>query len=144
MSRKILGLTAALTAVLLLAACLPKPSPPTETPLPVAVEEQAAAGDTGGSAEEASTDAAANSDNQPAPPAIDSQALFDANGCANCHGADRQGQLAPALLPETLTKDPSIYVNTITNGRNRMPAFGEELTPEEIEALVQWLMTPAE
>jgi len=36
--------------------------------------------------------------------------------CSGCHGEDREGENGPALLPDVLTKDPSVYVNTVTNG----------------------------
>lgn len=130
MNRKTLFLSAAVMAVLLLAACSPQSVPPADTPLPPADAAQGA-------------DAAA-ADEQSAPSALDGQALYEANGCANCHGQNREGVLAPALLPERLTKDPGVYINTITNGRGRMPTFGKDLTAQEIEALVQWLMAPVE
>jgi mono/diheme cytochrome c family protein len=72
----------------------------------------------------------------------DAAALFQANRCTSCHGADRQGNVGPALLPDRLTKPASDYISTITDGKGGMPAFGNRLTPEQIQAIVTWLQTP--
>ncbi len=73
--------------------------------------------------------------------AIDPVTLF-ANNCARCHGADRSGKAGPALLPTRLNKDASQYAHTITNGSGGMPAFGNRLSAEEINALADWILTP--
>jgi mono/diheme cytochrome c family protein len=72
----------------------------------------------------------------------DAAALFQANRCISCHGADRQGGVGPALLPDRLTKPAADYISTITDGKGGMPAFGNRLTPEQIQAIVNWLQTP--
>jgi len=61
--------------------------------------------------------------------------------CLRCHGEDREGENGPALLPDVLTKDPSVYVNTITNGSGPMPAWGNRLSADEIDALVEFIMS---
>ena len=61
--------------------------------------------------------------------------------CLGCHGEDREGDNGPALLPDVLTKDPSVYVNTITNGSGPMPAWGNRLSADEINALVEFIMS---
>ena len=71
---------------------------------------------------------------------IDAAAIFSAN-CARCHGADRSGRNGPALLPERLTKDASIYEATITNGSGPMPSFGSKLSADEISALVEFILS---
>ncbi len=79
----------------------------------------------------------------PVPAAIDPAAIFSSN-CASCHGADRSGARGPSLLPDRLTKTAPQYAETITNGSAPMPAFGGKLSAEEINALVEWILTPAE
>ena len=71
---------------------------------------------------------------------IDSEAIFASN-CARCHGGDRSGGRGPALLPERLTKDPTIYQTTITNGSGGMPSFSTKLSSDEISALVEYILT---
>ena len=73
--------------------------------------------------------------------------LFKDN-CAKCHGKDGRANglkakiagvrnLTDAKWQESVT-DERIY-NSITNGRNRMPAFGKKLTDAEIESLVAFV-----
>jgi mono/diheme cytochrome c family protein len=64
-----------------------------------------------------------------------------AQRCSGCHGADREGGGGPALLPGVLTKDPSAYINTITNGSGSMPAWGSRLSAAEINALVEFILS---
>jgi mono/diheme cytochrome c family protein len=45
------------------------------------------------------------------------------------------------LLPERLTKDPSEYVAIITNGSGPMPAWGSRLSADEINALVDYILS---
>lgn len=76
--------------------------------------------------------------------AADPSALFEQN-CASCHGKDRLGATGPAMLPESLErlKKPEV-LKTITDGRiaTRMPAFGEKLSKDEIQSLVDYVFTP--
>ena len=69
---------------------------------------------------------------------IDAAAIFSAR-CSSCHGADREGGGGPPLLPANLTKDHSVYVETITNGSGPMPNWGSKLSVEEINALVEFI-----
>ena len=65
--------------------------------------------------------------------------------CASCHGADRLGLMGPALLPENLARlKRSEAVAVIQNSRPavQMPAFRDILKPDEIQQLVDWIMTP--
>jgi mono/diheme cytochrome c family protein len=66
--------------------------------------------------------------------------LFQAN-CSACHGQDRKGLIGPELSPTTLTQPDDFYTDTITNGRagTVMPAWGGQLTADDINALVQFL-----
>lgn len=82
----------------------------------------------------------ADSEEEPATMEIDAAALYAGN-CSGCHGPDRAGGGAPALLPSRLTKDATVYVNTITNGSGPMPSFGGKLSAEEIDALVEFILS---
>jgi mono/diheme cytochrome c family protein len=64
--------------------------------------------------------------------------------CAVCHGVQRQGGRAPALLPSTLTGDPSYFVSVVEYGApgTLMPGWlGQGLTAAQIRALVDYLRT---
>jgi mono/diheme cytochrome c family protein len=79
----------------------------------------------------------------PTPSAIDASALYKAN-CVPCHGANRQGMpsLGPALIPERLTElSDAVIKETIAGGRadTAMPPFKGTLSPEEIDALLQFI-----
>ncbi len=65
--------------------------------------------------------------------------------CGQCHGADRLGHTGPALLPESLKRLPlKQSLATIRSGlpATQMPAFGEQLTTTEIEAITNYIYTP--
>jgi menaquinol-cytochrome c reductase cytochrome b/c subunit len=78
-------------------------------------------------------------------------ALVDANDpaaaltqkaqCISCHGSDLAGSppQIPALrgIGDQLSKDE--IVDIVTNGKNNMPAFKDQLTAEEIDTLATWL-----
>lgn len=67
--------------------------------------------------------------------------------CSSCHGADRLGVTGPALLPQTLERlDREKAKQSITEGlpATQMPAFGQQLEVEQIEALVDHIYTPLE
>ena len=76
--------------------------------------------------------------------AADAPAIFKER-CASCHGADRLGGVGPALLPENLARlrRPEAEV-TIRDGRpaTQMPAFGAQLSAEDIKALADYVYTP--
>ena len=68
-----------------------------------------------------------------------------ATHCAACHGADRFGGTGPALLPENLERlRKPAAADTIAKGRTatQMPAFGDRLSKEELDALVAWDYAP--
>ncbi|HEX6020270.1 MAG TPA: cytochrome D1 domain-containing protein [Burkholderiaceae bacterium] len=76
--------------------------------------------------------------------APDAAALY-AQNCASCHGAERFGGMGPALLPESLERlrRPEA-LKVIAHGRpaTQMPAFAEQLTATEQQALTAWIYTP--
>lgn len=61
--------------------------------------------------------------------------------CARCHGSDLSGGLGPALGAGTAAAEQTdeAYVQTITRGRGRMPAFGSSLTDAQIELVIDFL-----
>ena len=65
--------------------------------------------------------------------------------CAGCHGAERQGNPGPPLLPDNLPQDASVYAGIIANGKGSvMPAWGDTFNEDIINALAEWLKTPVE
>jgi len=69
-------------------------------------------------------------------------------GCAMCHGVDATGAYAPALLGHTDAEGLSAIIAHGV-GKPQMPGFAQEnggpLNPEQMHALVRWLMElPAE
>ena len=72
--------------------------------------------------------------------AVSGEAVFASN-CASCHGADGTGGVGPALANGAVVEafpDAADQVVVITDGRNGMPAFGERLTAEEIQAVTDY------
>jgi mono/diheme cytochrome c family protein len=62
------------------------------------------------------------------------RAIFDRN-CSPCHGAhmaDPQGAFDLRTFPHD---QHSRFVDSVTKGKNSMPAWGDLLKPDEIEAL---------
>ncbi|MDX1654289.1 MAG: cytochrome D1 domain-containing protein [Candidatus Competibacteraceae bacterium] len=75
----------------------------------------------------------------------DSAPALYAQHCASCHGAERLGGMGPALLPGNLSRlrRPQA-VEVIAQGRaaTQMPAFGEQLSEEQLHSLVELIYTP--
>jgi WD40 repeat protein len=74
-----------------------------------------------------------------------SSAELYAEHCASCHGADRLGAIGPALLPENLQRlKKTDAIDVIGHGRiaTQMPAFGDKLSAEQIQSLVDLVYTP--
>lgn len=81
------------------------------------------------------------------PAAVSGKDLFAAR-CAACHGVNRQGTpgLAPALNPASLTAlSDTVIRNTILDGRSgtAMPAFKASLSPEQVDALLEFIKSAA-
>jgi cytochrome c oxidase cbb3-type subunit 3 len=65
-----------------------------------------------------------------------------AERCAACHGANAKGGIGPDLTRPKFTfgKSEAELTETITKGRpGGMPAFGNDLSHEKIEGLVQYI-----
>lgn len=61
--------------------------------------------------------------------------------CARCHAADLSGGVGPALGPGSSAAEQTdeFLVQTITDGRGRMPSFRQTLSAEQIERVVGFL-----
>ena len=77
---------------------------------------------------------------------INAKNLFEYH-CATCHGADGKGTKrghelkAPNFADsdwQSKKKDEEI-LNSITNGKDKMPRLSDKLKPEEIEALAKYV-----
>lgn len=64
---------------------------------------------------------------------------FFATSCGWCHqGAGREGGRGPALMGST--RSDEYLVNRIATGKaGKMPAFGQSLTLEQIEAIIHYI-----
>ena len=63
--------------------------------------------------------------------------------CAVCHGADGGGGVGPQLAGRVVDRFPDAadQVAVVTNGRAGMPSFKSQLTPEEIDQVVEYTRT---
>jgi DNA-binding beta-propeller fold protein YncE/cytochrome c553 len=65
--------------------------------------------------------------------------------CGECHGNDRLGGMGPALLPENLARlRKPAAAELIAKGRQQtqMPAFGDKLSAEQVQGLVEMIYEP--
>lgn len=72
---------------------------------------------------------------------LSGSALYETH-CARCHGDDRLGGTGPALLPGNLKRlRHEVAAEVIRNGRiaTQMPAFGGQLSAEDISKLVHYI-----
>jgi mono/diheme cytochrome c family protein len=69
--------------------------------------------------------------------------VYAAN-CATCHGADGGGGTGPQLAGGAAVKRfPSVddQIRFVTDGKGGMPAFGGQLSPAQIRAVVEYTRT---
>ncbi|MBD0318150.1 MAG: cytochrome c [Thermoleophilia bacterium] len=67
--------------------------------------------------------------------------IFAESGCGNCHtlsAAGASGTVGPNL--DELKQDESAVVAQVTNGGEGMPAFGDQLSPDEIAAVAAFVV----
>ncbi|HHT9137805.1 MAG TPA: c-type cytochrome [Candidatus Wunengus sp. YC60] len=77
---------------------------------------------------------------------INPKELFEYH-CSTCHGNDGKGthrghELKAPNFADTnwqASKKDEELVNSITNGKNKMPRWSEKLKPEEIHALAKYV-----
>lgn len=62
--------------------------------------------------------------------------------CAPCHGANLQGRSGPPLGENapSLGLPWQYFIDTVTRGRGRMPAFGSRLSEAQIERVVDFVL----
>jgi outer membrane protein assembly factor BamB/mono/diheme cytochrome c family protein len=89
----------------------------------------------------AAATAACSDDDSSTSPASTTGAEVFASNCATCHGADGSGGQGPALgdgvVAAKLTEAETLAV--VTNGRNAMPAFEDQLSADELDAVVAYV-----
>jgi mono/diheme cytochrome c family protein len=62
--------------------------------------------------------------------------------CSNCHGLNMVNPGTSSLdLRKFPHEDRARFVNSVTRGKNTMPAWGDILQPDEIEALWAYIRT---
>ena len=138
LSRKWLFILVAGILVLALAACAGAAEVPTTAPGDT--DTDTVEGHDDDTDADTTSDSDADHDTDENAASIDAADIFS-QLCSGCHGEDREGDNGPALLPDVLTKDPSVYVNTVTNGSGPMPTWGNRLSADEINALVEFIMS---
>lgn len=107
------------------------PEPETTTAAPEPEPEEAQDG--------AATDPADDLTDEPiTATGVDGMEIYEAN-CARCHVSDGTGRIGPSLLG-IAERDPdqSRSLGLVMNGGGRMPSFGSDLSPEEIQAVVDY------
>ena len=71
----------------------------------------------------------------------DGESLFTANGCGSCHvlaAAGSSGAVGPNLDESKPARD--LVIKNVTNGAGAMPAFGDKLSKEQIEAIADYIV----
>lgn len=76
----------------------------------------------------------------------DTASLFKSK-CAMCHAEDGSGNSPSGKAlkakdlrsPETQSKSEAELTDVVTRGRNKMPAFGQKLKPDQIQELVAYI-----
>ena len=76
----------------------------------------------------------------PPPPQASGQEIYQ-QLCANCHAADLNGGVGPAIGAgsNSAVQDDDFLVLTITRGRGPMPSFESTLNDEQISRVVDYL-----
>jgi len=75
--------------------------------------------------------------------AVEGKRLFLKAGCYACHGHEAEGAVGPDLTDDEWIYKPTdaMIFNTIAKGRRGtvMASFGDQLTPDEIWKIVEFL-----
>jgi cbb3-type cytochrome c oxidase subunit III len=70
--------------------------------------------------------------------------IFAAAGCGSCHvlaAAGSEGTIGPNLDESKPSKE--LAVDRVTNGKGQMPSFKDQLKPEQIEAVAEYVSSAA-
>jgi mono/diheme cytochrome c family protein len=89
---------------------------------------------------EGATTEAAQTETEDGSEDADGAAVFAEAGCGGCHvftPANSEGTIGPALDDTALNKDE--IEQQVRNGGGGMPAFGDRLSDEEIEAVADYV-----
>jgi mono/diheme cytochrome c family protein len=73
--------------------------------------------------------------------AADGEAIFAEAGCGGCHAleaAGSSGSVGPNLDDSKPSKE--LAIDRVTNGRGAMPAFKDSYSPEQIEAVADYVV----
>ena len=76
--------------------------------------------------------------------AVDGAAVFASAGCGNCHtlaAANASGNVGPNL--DDLMPDEARVEAQVKSGGGGMPSFEDQLSPEEIQAVSQYVSSSA-
>ena len=72
----------------------------------------------------------------------DGEAIFAEAGCGGCHtleAAGTNGKVGPDL--DDAKPDKELVVDRVTNGQGAMPAFKDQYSPEQIEAVADYVVS---
>lgn len=75
------------------------------------------------------------------PEQIEAGAEIYATNCATCHGNRMKNPPWAIDLATVPKNDRRRFVESVTNGRNNMPPWGDVLNPEDVEALWAYFST---
>lgn len=70
----------------------------------------------------------------------DGEAIFASAGCGSCHtleAAESSGEIGPNL--DDSQPSVELAVDRVTNGKGTMPAFKDQLSKEQIQAVARWV-----
>ena len=68
--------------------------------------------------------------------------IFNSVGCVGCHAADGtgvEGRGRPLIGIAAQQPDRTVNIASVTNGKGGMPAWGEQLSAEEIDSAVAYV-----
>lgn len=63
------------------------------------------------------------------------------NNCARCHGQEGEGGTGPALAGNQQLQNAQYILDQIRNGGGGMPAFGDQLSDQQINAVASYIRT---
>ena len=69
------------------------------------------------------------------------EAIYNENGCGSCHtleAAGSSGNIGPNL--DDAQPDLELAIDRITNGAGAMPAFGDQLEPQQIADVAAYVV----